>query len=177
MPQKPAIWPPRTPASDALILANVDLAREIAGYMRLGGQVDRAAVESDAMLGLLYAARTFDAKRGAAFGTWLSQCIKSRVKDGHRNRYQKRQAKLEPLQPWLSSPDESAAAAVDRTDEVLKILQRMSPGMADLLRQRYLIDGGSLQPEIAAKAGVCKAMISKRLTNALAVARAVGTPK
>jgi RNA polymerase sigma factor for flagellar operon FliA len=70
---------------ERLVRENMGLIRTIVGkvmklYTRLPGGFDREDLTSFAFYGLLRAARTYDASRGAAFSTYAYKCIVNAIR-------------------------------------------------------------------------------------------------
>lgn len=91
---------------DELVEANVALAHHVAWrYKKTSPEALHADIESDALLGLLTAARKFDPERGLAFSTFAVAIIKGAIQDGYvTRRALKRRAHAQAVSlEWLRS--------------------------------------------------------------------------
>ncbi len=169
--------------ADALIVEHMRLARRLA--FRFGRTlprfVDGDALESDAMLGLIQAARTFDPNRGVAFTTYATVRIRGAMLDGLRQREHCRRSVMPPEFVSLSTPvgrdddgrammlgdllpapaQRSVGHALELRDEAEHVMRDWKPQLSRTLRDMHL--RGLNQREVAGKHRVSQSCISLRL--------------
>lgn len=75
-------------------------------------------VDSDALLGLLKACRSFDPSRGAAFKTYLTQRVRGEVLDGLRDRGPLTRADLERVKAGVEVPFQERVSLEALREEV-----------------------------------------------------------
>ena len=176
----PALRPPAT--RNALIEDHVAFAASLARGMRsrLPSCVDRDELESDAYLGLIRAARTFDPSRGVQFRTFATRHINGAMIDGLRKRNHLR-LRLPQRTIWSldtpvgcldghptmlgdTLPDTRSRPVdhqVEMTDEIESVMVRMDGSSRKLLADTYL--RGMQRKQIARRDGVTPSAISSRL--------------
>lgn len=168
---------------DRLVAEHVRLARRLALLLSrsLPAFVDPDALESDAMLGLVQAARTFDAGRGVSFATYATLRIRGAMLDGLRERQHLRTSKAIPRMLSLSLPvgwaddgrpdtledriaadQEPVGAEAERRDEIDWLLSRAGTRGRRELECYYL--EGERQERIATRFGLSASRISQRLS-------------
>jgi len=142
--------------------------------------VDADALESDAMLGLVQAARTFDPDRGASFATYACVRIRGAMLDGLRERQHLRQTEVPLVFLSLDKPigrdgdgrpatlgdvlpngEEPVGAEAETRETIAAMLRRAGPRDAQDLEDHYL--HGITQEDIAARRGLSPSRISQRL--------------
>jgi RNA polymerase sigma factor (sigma-70 family) len=141
--------------------------------------VDVEELESDAYLGLLKAARTFDPHRGVLFRTYAAKRIFGAMLDGLRERGQCRLRYPRPhidsldieipcgdgrtirLSDTIASDDEPVGSALEIREEAEHLLRQLEPRSRRYLRDNTL--RGLMQKEIARRECVSPARISQRM--------------
>lgn len=155
--------------------------------------VDADALESDAMLGLVQAARTFDPDRGVSFATYANRRIRGAMLDGLRERQHLRQTEIPIVFVSLDNPigsdddgrpatlgdvlpngKEPVGAAAESREEVAKLLRPLDPRDAQSMQDRYLY--GATQQDIALRRGLSPSRISQRLKESRHRLAALGCP-
>ena len=170
--------------SNRLVEDHVGFARVMVRRLSstLPEHVDRDALESDALFGLLRAARSFDPARGVAFTTYAAKRIHGAMLDGLRNRQvcsrgqrplvmlslSKSVAKNDgseiTLGDVLSDKQESFVAALERQDQIEHLLRYVHALERRFVREYYLDE--MTQGEIAARHGVSESRVSQHLKSA-----------
>ena len=156
------------------------VCRQIAKTLPVYADAD--SLESDAMYGLLMAARTYDASRGASFENHAAKRIRGAILDGlgRRKRNCKhcspeivsldqvvgRDGRGNPvtLGEMLPSRDEPVGAELERRERMEAVLRPVGPRDARDLADHYF--GGVSQKCIARREGVCESRVSRRLRSA-----------
>ena len=152
-------------AEDLLARRYVRLVRICARPYFLNGG-DSEDLLQEGMLGLLYAIREYDPKKGAAFRTYAETCIRSRIQSAVRSASRKKHAPLNdviPLDDVLSdesqslgtqliqrSPEEQVLARETENELISAYERRLSKFEARILS--LYLDGLSYQ-EMAAATG------------------------
>jgi RNA polymerase sigma factor (sigma-70 family) len=183
-----------THSPDALIAQHMTLARQLAFRLArlLPRFVDADALESDAMLGLIQAARTFDPERGVSFATYASRRIRGAMIDGLRQREHLRGTDTPPafvsmdmrigdedgrpatLGELLPADDEPFIVVIERRDEVNKLLRSLDRQSRQLVEDFYLHD--MTQEAIGCRCGRSPSGISQRLGEARRRMQAAACP-
>jgi len=166
---------------DILIAKHMAFARKLAFRLArtLPPAADVDALESDAMLGLVQAARTFDPGRGASFATYAYLRISGAMLDGLRERHYLRQGDAPLAVVSLSKPvcrdedgrpatlgdvlptrEEPVGAEAETRETIAAMLRRAGPRDAKDLEDHYL--HGIPQKDIAARRGLSPSRISQR---------------
>lgn len=145
----------------------------------LPGHVDAEGLESDAMLGLVLAARSFDPGRGVAFTTYAAKRIHGAMLDGLRERQGCSRGQRPRVMVSLSAPrhdtdgrevtlgdvlaleQEPVGAAMERREELDHLLSRVRSPERRMVREYYL-DQLS-QDQIAARHGISASRVSQRI--------------
>lgn len=141
---------------------HIALARWVAArFLRRQPQFAYMAedVQSEAMVGLVRAARTFDAGRGAKFSTYATRCIYVWLMDWARNdghvdrlpvsaqkRGERRNAVVSlnrelpngTLAELLTAPVDRTVEVVEAAEEVTRRLERLSPTARAAVEAHYL---------------------------------------
>lgn len=142
--------------------------------------MDRDALESDAMLGLVYAARAYDPSRGATFATYAQQRIVGTMLDGLRNRtggrgqYRKLRrmlslsmplcqgdGRIAALQDTLADRQEPVELHLERKEHIQWLMSELKPITGLMVRQFYF--EGMTQQQIGIALGITPATVSHRL--------------
>lgn len=170
--------------SNRLVEDHLGFARVM--VRRLGNtlppHVDMEALESDAMFGLLLAARSFDPARGVAFTTYAAKRIHGAMLDGLRERQGCGRNQRPPVVMSLAMPmrdndgrevtlgdllttdDEPIGAALERKEEVDRLLRRVASGSRRLVREYYL--GGLPLNQIGRRHGMSPSRVSQLIKSA-----------
>lgn len=145
----------------------------------LPGHADLEALESDAMYGLLLAARSFDPARGVAFTTYASKRIHGAMLDGLRDRQGCGRNHRPPVIMSLSMPvggdeghegclgdvlsndDEPVGSALDRREQLDHLLRCVRTTERRLVREYYFDD--LTQDQIGARHGMSASRVSQRI--------------
>jgi RNA polymerase sigma factor (sigma-70 family) len=164
------------------------LARRLGGL--LPGHADREALESDAMYGLLLAARSFDPARGATFATYASRRIHGAMLDGLRERRGCGRNHHPPMVVSLSQPvgagdghdahlgdllcgdDEPVGTHLEREDHLERLLGRLRASERRLVREYYFDD--LTLSQIGRRHGISASRVSQCLKDARQRMREVG---
>lgn len=166
---------------DQLVEKHVGFARVL--VRRLGGTLpphaDMEALDSDALFGLLLAARTFDPCRGVAFTTYAAKRIHGAMLDGLRQRQgcSRTEGSLRvmslampmcdtdgrevTLGDVLAGDQEPVGAALEREEEVGRLLQAVGPASRRMVREYYF--DSLAQEEIGRRHGISASRVSQRL--------------
>ncbi len=155
--------------SDTLIHEYLPLARRMAAwYTRSRRDPDaRRDAYSDALLGLMTAARSFDATKGAVFQTFAYRKILWAMKDGSRLRspWSRRQLRAGPPvvhQLSVDLPRDSAppSADLDARDELERMLRGLTAEERTVFLGVFVED--RLQADVAAELGCVESLVSIR---------------
>ncbi len=167
------------PAS--LAQQHVAFARVVARRLSrtLPAYADFDALESDALLGLVLAARSFDPTRGVAFTTYAAKRIHGAMLDGLRDRQGCRRGDSPPavfsldalfssadgrttsLADLLAGDEEPVGAAMERRDTIQQLLRQIDGRSRELLSEHYL--EGRSQEDIARDLGLTASRVSQRI--------------
>ena len=172
------------PGADRLAESHLGFARALA--RRLAGtlprHVDPEALESDAVLGLLLAARSFDPARGVAFTTYAAWRIRGAMLDGLRDRRGIGRDWTFPVIRSLSTPvrdangremtigdfletgEQAVGDDLERRDQVDHLLKSLRDDERRLVREFYF--EGLTQKRISRRRGVSASRISQALKSA-----------
>ena len=173
-----------------LVIDSLPLAAHIAGNIskRLPPRVDPRDLRQEACLGLLDAARRYDAGKGVPFGAYARRRIRGAVMDGlrredHLARAARAQARAEgaevPVQSiqltapdqvvgGLTSPHEDTVDA-ERARLVADAIETLPARLRAVLRAYYW--NGDFMTEIAGELGICSARVSHLHCDALGLLR------
>ena len=170
-------------ASDALVVSHMRFARKLANQFSRGlpSQADQDALESDALLALLRAARSFDPDHGTSFKTYAGHRIRGAMIDGvrERNSFDRRKR----WQPTVISLNTSVAqdfegntltlgdllecrlepvgAAIERKEEVDLLLRPLNRKHRSMIRQYYMAE--ATQAKIGRRHGLSASRVSQQL--------------
>lgn len=167
--------------SDRLVEDHVGFARAMVRRFSstLPGHVDSDALESDAMFGLLLAARSFDPTRGVAFTTYAAKRIHGAMLDGLRGRQGCSRGRRPPvvmslsksvfdtdgrevtLGDVLSEDQESVGAEIERREQVEHLLRCVRTTERRMVREYYFEE--LTQDEIGARHGMSASRVSQRI--------------
>jgi RNA polymerase sigma factor (sigma-70 family) len=170
--------------TDRLVEDHMGFARSLARRMTamLAMPVDRDALESDAMLGLLMAARCFDPDRGVAFSTYAAKRIRGAMLDGlcHRSGYGRDRGSGKPrsLPGRMAGADvremplaeltdlhrEQVGTELERQDELGHLLGGLSAGQRRMVHQFYFEH--LTQEQIGRLLGISASRVCQKLKSA-----------
>ena len=165
--------------SDRLVIDHLNFARQFARQFcrSLPSHVDVDAVESDALLGLILAARAFDPLRGVIFTTYAKRRIRGAILDGLRERQGRGQRQhmrfvslSTPMGDEVTLGDVLADrglpvdSALEQTEEIARLL-RPARRVARRLVREHFIEGYS-QEEIARRHGLSPSRVSQLIHEA-----------
>lgn len=160
---------------------HVDFARMLAAHLarQLSARADLEELESDALLGLIEAAESFDRERGILFRTYAARRIKGAIIDGLRQRQQLRRRWKKPLMRSLDeiaagqdgrpqclaeqvpSRDAPVGSALEIRDEAAHAMRYWDE---DLRTQMIEMNAGGLkQCQVAAKHGLSTSTVNARM--------------
>lgn len=170
-------------ASDALAVSHMRFARKLAERFSRGlpSQADQDALESDALLALLRAARSFDPDRGTSFKTYAGHRIRGAMIDGvrERNSFDRRkrwqptvisldtvvahdfEGNILTLGGLLECRGEPVGAAIERKDEVDLLLRPLNRKHRSMVRQYYMAE--ATQAKIGRRHGLSASRVSQQL--------------
>jgi RNA polymerase sigma factor (sigma-70 family) len=166
---------------DRLVQQHMGFARGLAKRLgqSLPPHVDADALESDALLGLLMAARSFDPERGVAFTTYAAKRIHGAMLDGLRGRQGCSRGRRPPvvmslakrvldtdgrevtLGDVLSENQEPVGAALECHEQVEHLLSCVQTTERRMVREYYFDE--LTQDEIGARHGMSASRVSQRL--------------
>lgn len=174
---------PPIPSRDELIEQHLNFARALAHklHQRLPGCVDVEELESDAYLGLLQTARSFDAGHGVLFRTYAARRINGAMLDGLRQRSGgRRKIPLPPVQsldaeihghgggqPRMALADliaddsDPVGTEMELRDEAQFVMRRLDRSARTQLLDRHV--EGLLQKDIGQKLGISASAVSQRM--------------
>ena len=173
-----------------LVIDSLPLAANIAGNIskRLPPHVDPRDLRQEACLGLLDAARRYDAAKGVPFGAYARRRISGAVMDGlrredHLSRSARAQARAEGAEAaaqsiQLTDPDQIVGAlvsprehAVDTERErlVADAIETLPARLRIVLRAHYW--NGKFMSEIGNELGICSSRASHLHCDALGLLR------
>ncbi|WP_428937778.1 sigma-70 family RNA polymerase sigma factor [Fontivita pretiosa] len=179
-----AAVPPRhaRASGDELVEQHLEFASKLAHRLcaRLPGCVDVEELESDAYLGLLRAARTFNPDRGVMFRTYAASRIHGAMLDGLRQRNGIRRTRPplrvtsldvriggcdtehdQTLGDTIAAKADPVGSELEMREEADFVLRQLDPAS-----RKYLIDyhlRGMQQRQMAARHGVSESAISQRM--------------
>jgi RNA polymerase sigma factor (sigma-70 family) len=166
---------------DELVESHLGFARALCRRLAytLPPHVDPEAMESDALFGLLLAARAFDPTRGVAFTTYAARRICGAMLDGLRDRQGGTRGRKPPVVRSLSAPmrdadgrevtlsdllangEEEVGAALEQRDEIDHLLNHVRSPERRMVREYYFDDLS--QDQIAARHGISASRVSQRI--------------
>jgi len=169
------------PSTGALITQHLDFARDMAQRLsrRLPACADADAIESDALVGLVQAARAFNAARGTRFRTYAARRIHGAMLDGLRRRqhlrHQKRPVPFRSLDAvvgrcdgrdvtlgeLMPSDEPPVGSELEARDELRAILRQLDTHAQRLLRETHV--AGLQQKQIAARLGITSQGVAYRM--------------
>jgi len=150
----------------------------------LPSHVDPDALESDAMLGLLMAARSFDPTRGVAFATYATPRINGAMLDGLRERQGPKVLSLDVVAyrrdgrevtrgDLVVGNGEPVGAAIERHDDIEHLLSFLSSDSRQMVREYYF--GELTITQVGHLHGMFRERASKRLELARNRMRAIAS--
>lgn len=168
-------------SSDRLAEEHLGFARALVRRLAatLPGHIDAEALESDALWGLLLAARAFDPTRGVAFTTYAAKRICGAMLDGLRHRQGCSRGHQPPVFRSLSwsrcdgdgrevtlgdtlADDQEPVGAALETREYLEHLLRGVPASARRLVREYYFDDLT-HDQIGTRHGISASRVSQRI--------------
>lgn len=167
--------------SDQLVESHLGFARALARRLSrtLVSHADQEALESDAMLGLLLAARCFDRDRGAAFATYAARRIWGAMIDGLRQRHGCGRNHRPPAMHSLSAPlfatdgrevsladllgasEDAVGMDLEHKDQCDHLLRHVTAASRCMVREHYL--EGLSQHEIGRRHGLSASRVCQRI--------------
>jgi RNA polymerase sigma factor (sigma-70 family) len=167
--------------SRSLVEAHLPMARTLAGQLhrRVPARVGLDELESDAVYGLMEAARGFDASRGVSFRTYAGKCIRHAMWQGLKQRHHLQDLRsietADETAPVLSDQIESAAPAPEHAaevkDQVHHLLKHLEPKLRSVAQG--LLRGLSGK-QIAKELGIATSTVFQRLSEIRQVAEELG---
>lgn len=171
----------RHPTPEQLVELHVGFARSLVRKFasRLPISVDQDQLESDAYLGLMLSARSFDPSRGVQFQTYAAKRIWGQMLDGLRENTQFRRRiplpKIMSLQAVIRQDDDRSVTLGDTVaadtkpvgyeaetmDEVNSILRRLDVASRKHLTDRHV--EGLQQKVLAHRLGITPSAMSERM--------------
>lgn len=159
---------------EALVAANVNLARYVARKSNNFKELDLADLESATFFGLYKAAKAYDVATGARFSTFAVTCMQNEIRGLLRKKrlnvisYDGQLTEDEyTLLDFLVAPEdiETNVLTNSRYETVLKVIDALPEKQRNVIRYRYI--DGYTQREVASLVNVSQAQVSRLEKKAL----------
>lgn len=174
---------------ERLVEANLAFARQIAMALvrQLPRRIDAEELVSDAYLGLVEAAESFDRNRGSVFRSFAARRIRGAIIDGIRQRQHSRRVVPDPtlasidvtitgrsereaaLSETIPADTSGGTTAVEIREIVQHIMLKLDPRARECVRRCWMED--ARQVDVALELGICQPLVSRTLEAAKRKAR------